>query len=153
MWWVVCHIRGKGKCVCTYVDSNSKSVQLLFLWWCVKICQPLLCPSLFWNVYTVLIYFFRQITTFIKVRFNLQTLRSKDFSKIYRLKGMKPKNKGHMNFYECCVLTKKVCISKLERNYFLFWIMYPTTWLGALSKRDQAPMLIVFFGAECVMRK
>ena len=57
--------------------------------------------------------FFRQITTFIKVRvafiFKLQTLRSKDFSQIYRLKGLKPKNKGHMNFYdECWVLTKKV---------------------------------------------
>ena len=32
----------------------------------------------------------------------------KDFSKIYHLKGLKPKNKGHMNFYECCYLTKKV---------------------------------------------
>ena len=39
--------------------------------------------------------------------FKLQTLRSKDFSKLYRLKGLKPQNKGHMNFYECCVLTKK----------------------------------------------
>ena len=32
----------------------------------------------------------------------------KDFSKIYLLKGLKPKNKGHTNFYECCDLTKKV---------------------------------------------
>ena len=31
-----------------------------------------------------------------------------DSSKIYRLKGLKPKNKGHMNFFECCDLTKKV---------------------------------------------
>ena len=34
---------------------------------------------------------FRQITTFIKVYVP---------SKIYQLKGLKPKNKGHTNFYE-----------------------------------------------------
>ena len=28
-------------------------------------------------------------------------------SKIYQLKGLEPKNKGHTNFYECCDLTKK----------------------------------------------
>ena len=26
---------------------------------------------------------------------------------IYQLKGLKPKNKGRTNFYECCDLTKK----------------------------------------------
>ena len=31
-----------------------------------------------------------------------------DFTKIFQLKGMKPKNRGHTNFYECCDLTKKV---------------------------------------------
>ena len=30
-----------------------------------------------------------------------------DFNKIYQLKGLEPKNKGHKNFYECCDLTKK----------------------------------------------
>ena len=30
-----------------------------------------------------------------------------DFSKIYQSKGLKPKNKGHTNFYEHCDLTKK----------------------------------------------
>ena len=30
------------------------------------------------------------------------------FCKIYQLKGLKPKNKGHTNIYECCELTKKV---------------------------------------------
>ena len=57
-------------------------------------------------------YFFCQIKAFINVRvafvFGLQTLKPIDFSKIYQLKGLKPKNKGHMNFYECCDLTKKV---------------------------------------------
>ena len=38
---------------------------------------------------------FRQITTFIEV------------TKIYQLKGLKPKNKGHTNLYECCDLMKK----------------------------------------------
>ena len=33
-----------------------------------------------------------------------------DFTNIFQLKGPKPKNKGHMNFYECCDLTKKVCL-------------------------------------------
>ena len=55
--------------------------------------------------------FFCQIATFIKVHvalvFGLQTLLLKDFSKIYQLKGMKSKNKGHTNFYECCDLTEK----------------------------------------------
>ena len=31
-----------------------------------------------------------------------------DFTKIYHLKGLKPKYKGHTNFYDCCDLTKKV---------------------------------------------
>ena len=46
-------------------------------------------------------YTFCQITTFIKVFvafFWLQTLQSKDFSKIHQLKGLKPKNNSHMNF-------------------------------------------------------
>ena len=54
---------------------------------------------------------FHQITTFIKVCvafvFGLQTLHLIDFSKIFPLKGLKPKNKGHTNFYECCDLMKK----------------------------------------------
>ena len=40
--------------------------------------------------------------------FGLQTLKLKDFAKIYQLKGLKLKSKGHANFYECCDLTKKV---------------------------------------------
>ena len=42
-----------------------------------------------------------------------------DFTKIFQLKGLKPKNKDHMKFYECCDLMKKlylvlVCIQALE---------------------------------------
>ena len=50
---------------------------------------------------------FRQITTFISVClayvFGLQALSSMDFSKFYQLKGLQPKNKAHLNFYESCV--------------------------------------------------
>ena len=31
-----------------------------------------------------------------------------DFTKIFQLKGLKPKDKGLTNFYECCDLTKKI---------------------------------------------
>ena len=57
-------------------------------------------------------YIFRQITTFIKVcvafAFGLQTLLLKDFIKLFQLKCLKPKNKGHAKFYGCCDLRKKV---------------------------------------------
>ena len=62
-------------------------------------------------------YFFRQITTFIKVQmafvYGLQTLESIDCTKIFQLMGLKPKNKDHTNFYECCDLTKKVYLCHL----------------------------------------
>ena len=37
-----------------------------------------------------------------------------DFSNLLQLKDLKPENKGHMNFYECCDLTKKVCLKYLD---------------------------------------
>ena len=40
--------------------------------------------------------------------FGLQTLQLKDFSKIYQLRGLKPKYKGHPNFYQCCDFMKRV---------------------------------------------
>ena len=40
------------------------------------------------------------------------------FNKIFRLKGLKPKNKGHMNFYECCDFTKKVCLIYMLHIFF-----------------------------------
>ena len=70
-----------------------------------KICQKCV-------VMCILDILFRQITTIIKVCvgfvFVLQTIGLRDFNKIYQLKGLKAKNKGHMNFYECCDLKKKV---------------------------------------------
>ena len=36
-----------------------------------------------------------------------------DLSNVYRLKGLKPRNIGYTNFYECCDLTKKVPISSI----------------------------------------
>ena len=57
------------------------------------------------------------ITTFIKVHvafdFGLQPLWLIDINQIYLLKGLKPKNKGHKNFYECCDLTKKVYLTPI----------------------------------------
>ena len=38
------------------------------------------------------------------------------FSKIYELKGLKPKNKGHSNFYECCDLTEKVYLASTHMD-------------------------------------
>ena len=55
-------------------------------------------------------YFFREITTFIKVCvafvFRLQTLSMIDFTRIFQLKGLKSKNKGRTKFYESWDLTK-----------------------------------------------
>ena len=63
---------------------------------------------------------FRQITTFIKVRvvfvFGLQTHWLMDLSKIFQLKGLKPKDKSQTNFYKCCDLTKKL--------YLVWGILY-----------------------------
>ena len=42
-----------------------------------------------------------------------------DFTKIFRLKGLKPKNKGHTNFYECCNLMKKVYLKTVYFSFFL----------------------------------
>ena len=63
--------------------------------------------------------------------FRIQTPLLKDFTKIYQLKGLKPKNEGHTNFYECCDLTEK-SISKLGS-------------LGALSKGNT--YLVIGVGA------
>ena len=56
---------------------------------------------------TLDIYFFCQITTFIKGH------------KIYGLKFLEPKNKGHTNFYECCDLTKKVYLMYLYKYMYI----------------------------------
>ena len=59
---------------------------------------------------------FRQIIMFIKVPvtfvLGLQTLKLIDYSKIYQLKGMEPKNKGHTNFYEHCDSNENVYLSR-----------------------------------------
>ena len=83
-----------------------------------KIVDMVCCELFFLNIYEVVTWvvlryiFFRQITTFIKVlvtfAFGLKTLSMVDFTWIYQLKSLKPKNKGDTNFYECCDLTKKV---------------------------------------------
>ena len=49
--------------------------------------------------------------------FGLQTFWLIDFTKIYQLKGMKPKIKGCTNFYECCDLRKKVYLTYLYADH------------------------------------
>ena len=51
--------------------------------------------------------------------FGLQTLWLLDFTKIYQLKGLKPKNNGQTNFYECCDLTKKVYLQNIQNDFAL----------------------------------
>ena len=46
---------------------------------------------------------------FIKVRVAI------DFTKIYQLKGLEPKNKEHTNFYEHCDLMKKVYLMVVHK--------------------------------------
>ena len=54
-----------------------------------------------------------------------------DFTKIFQLKGLKPKNNGHTNFYECCDLTEKVyLVAALEFTMLLIpasFVQHQTT--------------------------
>ena len=51
--------------------------------------------------------------------FELQILQLKDFCKTYQLMGLKPKNKSHANFYECCDLTEKsISNIMIMKEYF-----------------------------------
>ena len=57
--------------------------------------------------------------------FGLQTLQSIDFStKIYRLKDLEAKNNGHMNFYECCDLTKKVYLIYMYVELYILLVRF-----------------------------
>ena len=47
----------------------------------------------------------------------LQTLWMIYFTKIFQLKGLKPKKNSRTNFYECCHLTKKVYLPFIEPKY------------------------------------
>ena len=44
-----------------------------------------------------------------------------DFTKIFQLKDLKPENKGYMNFYECCDLTKKVYLQYTDLTFLNFF--------------------------------
>ena len=39
------------------------------------------------------------------------------FTRTFQLKGLKPKNKGYMNFYECCDSTKKYILGPLDSMF------------------------------------
>ena len=42
-----------------------------------------------------------------------------NFTKISQLKGLKLKNKGHTNFYECCDLTNKVYLKYIGTSTYM----------------------------------
>ena len=47
--------------------------------------------------------------------------------RLYQLKGLKPKNKGDTNFYECCDLTKKVYLKYMhgkDINYVTYGYIF-----------------------------
>ena len=53
------------------------------------------------------------------------------FKGIFGLKGLKPKNKGHTNFYECCDLTNKVYLE----------FTYCTVYIATDVKNSPSPCL------------
>ena len=60
----------------------------------------------------------------------------KVFSRIFQLKGLKPKNKGHTNFYECCDLTEKVYLTynhtHINTESFLRYFLNCYNWIQRL---------------------
>ena len=60
--------------------------------------------------------------------FGLQTHWLIDFTIIFQFKGLKPKNKGHTNLYECCDLTKKSISNCL---YFVSSLTPPFNWFSS----------------------
>ena len=75
--------------------------------------------------------------------FGLQTLQSIDSTKIFQLKGLKSKNNGHMNFYECCDLTKKVYLAQWDHRVYrkkCWWVVTLCN-LSCSSNKTQQKML------------
>ena len=50
----------------------------------------------------------------MQVRYTF-SVKLMDFTNIFQFKGLKPKNKGHANFYESSDLTKKVYLAKIAQ--------------------------------------
>ena len=80
--------------------------------------------------------------------FGLQTLYLKAFSIFYYSEGLKPKNKGHTNFYECCDLTKKVyLIYTVEFDVTILY--YPSTLLLVHQEIvNSTSISLIFFKAN-----
>ena len=74
-----------------------------------------------------------------------------DFSKIYQLKDLKPKNNGHANFYECCDLTKKVYLEisylYLEAKKVEMLLQHANTFSGLFIEMI-SPLVLDFFFAQ-----
>ena len=67
-----------------------------------------------------------------------------DFTKIFQLKGLKPKNKDDMNFYECCDLTEKVYLLLLYTNFKHEFINYSDIYLGWVLTTKKFRICAVF---------
>ena len=96
----------------------------------VKYLRPILILNLeqgklivFYTLPKVALYvlFFIMIMKGMK-KSTIQLIESKSLNIIFQLKGLKPKNKGHTNFYECCDMTEKVYLPQVAyMDDLLLW--------------------------------
>ena len=72
----------------------------------------------------------------------------KDFTNIFQLKGLKPKNKGHVNFYECCDLTKNVYLvdNVLAFHWKISSITHSEIWEECRCRESAN---VAKFGVQC----
>ena len=59
----------------------------------------------------------------------------KGFSRIFQLKGLKSKDKGQANFYECCDLTKKVYLVEVASSQLMQYGIFIRVEHSVYSKR------------------
>ena len=91
--------------------SILKEIEKLFVWEYLAFPQEIECAKYkFFETKNYHIFYHKLIWSKIKAsnfHYMSKTLWLIGFTIIYRLKGLKPKNMGHTNFYESCDLTKK----------------------------------------------
>jgi len=91
----------EGKCVCNEGYKQAKE-------------DPIKCLSI--GMYIKSIYISLHISTFDAF--------FRQIKSFFQLKGKKPKNKSHVNFYKCCHLTKKVYLMYMSLIFtFMFKII------------------------------
>ena len=67
---------------------------------------------------------------------------------MFQLKGLKPKNKGHTNFYECCDLTKNVYLvdNVLAFHWKISLITHSEIWEECRCRESAN---VAKFGVQC----